>query len=330
MIITKSPWQGADSTNSTSLFISRNGEPAPAGFKGQVVKDGIKRIACMSSTYVAMLDAIGHADAITAVSGIGYINNKHVRQHADAITDIGYEGNIDYERLVSSHPDIVLLYGMNGASSMESKLTELGIPYAYIGDYLEEDPLGKAEWMVVIAELFDQRDRAKSHIDSIANLYDTVKAKACGLEPKPTVMLNTPYGDSWVMAPTSSYVARLISDAGGNYVYTANDTNRSMPIDMEEAYTLANASDVWINTGQYDNAAQLAKQFPKLAAARPIANGQVWNFSRLQSPGGGNDYWESGSINPHLVLTDLAKIFHPDAFANEPFTYYQNISSRQQ
>ena len=55
------------------------------------------------------------------------------------------KGNINYELLLSLDPDLVLLYGVNGASAMESKLEELDIPFMYVGDYLEESPLGKAE-----------------------------------------------------------------------------------------------------------------------------------------------------------------------------------------
>ena len=52
-------------------------------------------------------------------------------------------------------------------------------------------------------------------------------------------MLNVPYGDSWFMPSTQSYVARLITDAGGRYIYQKNTGNASIPIDLEEAYLLA-------------------------------------------------------------------------------------------
>ena len=57
------PWQGAENTE-TTLFIVRNGEKIPAGFTGQVVKAGARRIVCLSSTHVAMLDALGQADRV--------------------------------------------------------------------------------------------------------------------------------------------------------------------------------------------------------------------------------------------------------------------------
>lgn len=126
------PWQGAENTE-TTLFIVRNGEKIPAGFTGQVVKAGARRIVCLSSTYVAMLDALGQVDRVVGVSGRNYISNKYVTTHPEAVADIGFDGNIDYELLLAQRPDLVLLFGVSGASGMESKLLEMGIPFCYIG-----------------------------------------------------------------------------------------------------------------------------------------------------------------------------------------------------
>lgn len=107
------PWQGAENTE-TTLFIVRNGEKIPAGFTGQVVKAGARRIVCLSSTYVAMLDALGQADRVVGVSGRNYISNKYVTTHPEAVADIGFDGNIDYELLLAQRPDLVLLFGVSG------------------------------------------------------------------------------------------------------------------------------------------------------------------------------------------------------------------------
>ena len=72
LITVRNPWQGADSVT-TWLFIVRNGEEVPEGFAGQVLKGDAKRIVAMSSTHIAMLDAIGEVRCITGVSGIDYI-----------------------------------------------------------------------------------------------------------------------------------------------------------------------------------------------------------------------------------------------------------------
>ena len=71
---------------------------------------------------------------------------------AISIADVGFEGAVDYERLTGANPDLVMLYGVNGPNPMEGKLRELGIPYIYIGDYLEESPQAKAEWVVALRD----------------------------------------------------------------------------------------------------------------------------------------------------------------------------------
>ena len=103
LITVRNPWQGADSVT-TWLFIVRNGEEVPEGFAGQVLKGDAKRIVAMSSTHIAMLDAIGEVRCITGVSGIDYISNPDLQARRDSIGDVGYEGNINYELLLSLDP----------------------------------------------------------------------------------------------------------------------------------------------------------------------------------------------------------------------------------
>lgn len=124
-----------------------------------------------------MLDAIGEVRCITGVSGIDYISNPDIQARRDSIGDVGYEGNINYELLLSLDPDLVLLYGVNGASAMESKLEELDIPFMYVGDYLEESPLGKAEWMVVLSEVTGKREKGEKAFAAIPVRYNALKRK---------------------------------------------------------------------------------------------------------------------------------------------------------
>ena len=163
---TYAPWQGAEGEE-TQLFIAR-----------------------MSSTYIAMLDALGEPQRVVGVSGIDYISNPYVASHKEQIGDVGYDGNMNYERLLSLSPDIVLLFGVSGASAMEPKLRELGIPYAYMGEYLEQSPLGKAEWLVAVAEIAGMRERGEEVFREIPLRYDSLKTLAAKAERKPVVMLN--------------------------------------------------------------------------------------------------------------------------------------------
>lgn len=324
IISVSNPWQGADSIV-TRLFIARNGEPVPEDFDGQVLDGDAKRIVCMSSTHVAMLDAVDADDRVVGVSGLDYISNPDIQARRDSIGDVGYEGNINYELLLSLDPDLVLLFGVNGASSMEGKLKELAIPFMYVGDYLEESPLGKAEWLVALSEAAGKREAGEKVFAGIPVRYNALKKRvADAVSDVPSVMLNTPYGDSWFMPSTGSYAVRLIADAGGDYIYKRNTGNASVSIDMEEAYLLASEADVWLNVGMANTLGELKVACPKFSDIRCFRSGRVYNNNARTNAAGGNDYWESAVVNPDLVLRDLVKIFHPE-LVGEDFVYYKQL-----
>lgn len=324
IITVTNPWQGADSIT-TQLFIARGGESAPEGFTGQVLEVDASRIVAMSSTHIAMLNAIGEAGRVVGVSGIDYISNPVISANRDSIGDVGYEGNINYELLISLDPDLVLLYGVNGASSMEGKLNELGIPFMYVGDYLEESPLGKAEWMVALSEVVGKRTEGEQVFGGIPVRYNDLKKRVADtVLDAPSVMLNTPYGDSWFMPSTESYVARLVKDAGGDYIYKKNTGNASLPIDLEEAYKLTSEADMWLNVGMANTLDELKTSCPKFSDTRCFRNGSVWNNNLKTNVAGGNDYYESAVVNPDILLRDLVKIFHPE-LVEEDFVYYKQL-----
>lgn len=324
LLTVTNPWQGADGI-AVQLFIARDGETAPEGFDGQVLEGDAERIVAMSSTHIAMLDAIGEVDRVVGVSGIDYISNPDIQARRDRIGDVGYEGNINYELLLSLDPDLVLLYGVNGASGMEPKLRELGILFLYVGDYLEESPLGKAEWLVVLSEVVGKRAEGEKVFAEILVRYNALKQRVAeNTLDAPSVMLNMPYGDSWFMPSTESYAVRLIKDACGDYIYKKNTGNASTPIDMEEAYLLASAADMWLNVGMANTLGEVKAACPKFVDTRCFLNGDVYNNNACTNAAGGNDYFESAVVHPDLLLRDLVKIFHPE-LVEEPFVYYKRL-----
>lgn len=324
LLTVSNPWQGADSVV-VSLFISRDGEPVPDGFEGQVIDGDAARVITMSSTQIAMLDAIGESRKVVGVSGLGFISSPGIRSRRDSIGDVGYDSNFNYELIMSLDPDIVLLYGVNGASPVESKLRELDIPFIYIGDYLESSPLGKAEWMVALAEIVGRRDDGEKHFKEIAQSYNSLKELVSNaVEDVPKVMLNAPYGDTWFMPAEDNYSVQLIRDAGGEYIYGRNRSGISVPIDIEEAYMLCSDADIWLNPGSAGTLAELAVACPKFTDTDCFRSGHIFNNTRRSTSGGGNDYYESGVVNPDMVLRDLVKIFHP-GLVHEEFVYHKQL-----
>lgn len=316
------PWQGeAVEEQTLAIFTS---EKQAEGYKGQYIVGPAKRIVCMSSSHIAMLDAIDCTNTIVGVSGKQYITNTKITSN-DKIKDIGYDSNLDYETLVMLNPDIVLMYGVTAENSaVTAKLRDLDIPYLYLGDYTEESPLGKAEWMVVVAEIAGCREVGINKFMAIAKRYNEI-ADSVKERNKRVVMLNLPYQDVWYMPSDDSYMVRLVEDAGGQYIYKgSNPTGGSKGISLEEAYMLVSKADLWLNVGQCSSMDELRAAAPHFIDTDVVRKGNIYNNNRRKTRAGGSDFWESAIVNPDVVLADLVSII-----SGEPrdLYYYHSLSS---
>ncbi|MCM1178537.1 MAG: ABC transporter substrate-binding protein [Bacteroidales bacterium] len=320
----KSLWQGADST-SMELFIAADGEKPPYGFRGQVINGNAEKLAVMSSSHIGMLSAVGAAGRIVAVSGLDFVNSPEVSARRDSIMEIGMDSSPDYEGLLAAGTDLVLIYGIASASPMEKKLQSLGIPYIYIGEYFETSPLGRAEWMVAMAEIAGCAEHGKDVFNGIAARYNAIKSSLEDVPSRPQVMLNAPYGDSWFMSPADGVMASLIYDAGGSYIYKGGAGNRSVPVDREEAFMLVSDADFWLDTGHISSMDQLRAELPSFCYAGCVAGGNVYNNDRRLGAGGGNDYWESAPAMPDVLLGDLARILHPELMDDSILYFYRRL-----
>jgi len=63
----------------------------------------------------------------------------------------------------------------------------------------------------------------------------------------------------------------------------------------------------------------------RLAQLPPVVSGKVYNNNLRMSRGGGNDFWESGTVHPELILHDLISIFHPEIANDSLLVYYQKL-----
>ena len=315
------PWQGSVVEEQTLAIF--NSKDAARGYEGEYILGAATRIVCMSTSYIAMLDAVGMEGAVVGVSGRQYVMNERVAANPK-VKDVGYDSNLNYELLVSLNPDVVLMYGVtaeNGA--VTAKLRDLGIPYLYLGDYVEESPLGKAEWLVAIAEIAGCRERGVAQFEAIEERYNAVKAGVQRSEQAPKVMFNLPYQDVWYMPSDESYMVQLVTDAGGDYIYRGKNTSRgSRAVSLEEAYMLVADADIWLNAGQCSTMNDLRSAAPHFVNTRVVQSGEVYNNNCRRTKAGGSDFWESAIVRPDVVLRDLATII---AGGEGELYYYQHL-----
>ena len=330
LLCIRNPWQGA----SDIVFYTEIDSLSPP-----------KRIVAMSSSHAAMLDAVSCSDRIVGLSGCRFIyNNGLCKKIAEGeIAEVGYDSAFDFEKIRSLNADIVLLYGVAGeAKSITDKLDELRIPYIYIGDYLEDDPLGKAEWVVALASLCGVESEGIAFFEEVESRYNALREQKYCSAYKPRVMLNLPYRDTWFMPPHNSYMVRLIEDAGGEYILKTKDERRktkednlsslnsqlstkSMPISLEEALVLAMKADFWINLGQMASKEEVCAAAPRFAKVDAVKFNRLYNNTKRTNESRGSDFWESGAVRPDLILEDLINILHYEA-PTDSLYYYTKLN----
>lgn len=286
------------------------------------VVGSMDRIVCMSSTYVAALSELGCDSTICGVSGIQYISSPEIRRRHDAglVADVGSDANADFERILAVRPDIVVTYFMPGAGEkFISGLNSLGIPVLVLYDYLENSPLARASYIKVFGALCGKAEKADSIFGAVCARYrhvaDSVSAAGA---PVKKVLMNVPYADAWYVPGGENYMSRLVRDAGGEILGSAPGKTESSVISAEEALALSFDADVWLHTGVYESLEEL-HAVPSLSG---IHVESVYNNTLKMTPGGGNDFWESGAVRPDLILGDLAGIF---AGKSSGFHYYRKL-----
>ena len=165
----------------------------------------------MSTTHTAMISALGETASVCGFSGTGFLYDTVLRANVDKglIHDVGYEDNLNKELILKLDPDLVIVYGVGSESSgYIGKLREMGIRILFNADYLEEDPLGKAEWIKLFGSLFSKEEMADSIFRYTEEQYINLRNFISGnSETRPEVMLGLPFRDTWYVSPGNSYIS---------------------------------------------------------------------------------------------------------------------------
>ena len=274
-----------------------------------IVEKPLDNIICMSSSQVAGLAEIGADDMISAVSGLKYITNQTL--HERKVPDIGYEVSLDYEQILSIKPDVILAYTVSGSEPPYlSRLRDLGIRVLILHDHLEDHPLARAEYIRLYGVLTGRQELADSVFSSICSRYDSLAVQTSGRQERVKVLMNVPYGDAWYIPGGDSYMARLVHDAGGEILGSVPGTSASSVISLEDAYGISRSADIWLNPGPCTKLAELVSFHHSFKMFGPVEKGlPIYNNTLRSTPEGGNDFWESGSVRPDLILKDLIAIF---------------------
>jgi iron complex transport system substrate-binding protein len=327
-ITVSKPWQKSQG-ESYSYILTDNPANVPDSLKsGVVIKTPVERVIVFSTTHVGFISALGKSSSIVGVSGRDFICDSVVRSSLEnkKCMDIGFAPNIDFEQILLLKPDLVFLYGLDpSVTSLVKRLKEAGIQSVLVSEFLEDHPLGKAEWIRFFSAFYSCEAYADSVFEEVKNNYLSLKDSASVMKTIPSILVGLPFKDTWFMAGGKSFTSKFIEDAGGNYLWKENSSTEYIPLDLESVFQKAINADIWINTGTAESMNAVLSFDPRFQYVPAFQKGRVFNNNLKINSTGGNDFWESGAVRPDRVLNDLINIFHPEKPVSDLYYYYRKL-----
>jgi iron complex transport system substrate-binding protein len=283
-----------------------------------------------STTHLSLLADLQRLDVLTGVATMKYLTGGEILKRAASgrVREFAPVSVVDTELVVSQRPGLFMTGG--GADAALAVVREAGIPVAVNDEWLEPTALARAEWVKYLSLFLNEERAAQRVYGEVASRYRSLRASAMAVAEakKPTVMTGRGTRGDFVIAGGRSYVAALIADAGGRYVWADNTAEGSVTIDLETQLRRAASADIWINGGGWPSLAAMVSDEPRYAAFKAYRTGQVWVYERRLTPAGANDYWSRAVSRPDLLLADLVRIFHPTLVPEHELQWYIAVPAR--
>lgn len=331
LLTVRNPWRDAPKELAYRYVLYPRGQAQPSGYEGQQVTfiaTPIQRAVCLSTTHIAMLADNGMHANIVGASNLQYIYNEDVQRLAQEgkIAEVGDGGSLNYEKLLSLKPDVVFAFALGNTDDLHERMAKLGLPVVMISEYTESTPLGRAEWTRFIAAFAEKEKEAQERFWKMAEDYEALKKMMVTKSQKPKVLFGLPDKGTWYVPGGKSFVAQLVSDAGGDYLWSENKDRGGSPLSFEAAYERALTAEVWLDVFGASKLSDITSIEPRLAKLPILQAGNVYNYTKRISKGGGYDIFEGGAMSPHRILEDFARILHPEDFPeNKDFYFYERL-----
>ncbi|MBO5848414.1 MAG: ABC transporter substrate-binding protein [Bacteroidales bacterium] len=281
-----------------------------------IIRTPVKSAVAFSSTQWSVFQKLGEIDKVKGILESNYTKNEDILELVarGKITDVGMSTNVNAEKLINLHPDLILYTPYSGVDFSHlgrlSGATMLSFP-----DYLESHPLGRAEWMKVIGLLCGKEEVTNKWFDDVVRRYESLSDKCSKIEDKPTVFSDLPFENQWYVPGGKSYIAKIFADAGGDYIWKDNESTGSLHIDAESVLLKAQQADFWRVINSYDTPftyERLENENELYPLFKAFEEKQLLVCDVRET-----GYFEKSQYEPDILLADFIYHFHPELLTNE-------------
>jgi iron complex transport system substrate-binding protein len=293
-----------------------------------VVQIPIASMFALSLTHMPLLDDLNRVEVLTGIGRGATVNTPSVRERiaAGKVIDFAQTPQIVNAELIISHaPGIMMVSASDNPNY--NVVRNAGIPVVPNTEYLEPTPLGRVEWIKYMGLFLNEERRAQERFARVRDDYQALVGRTSRIpeESRPLVMTGNASRGVFNISGGRSFIARLIQDAGGRYVWSDNESVGSARVELESQLARASKADIWMNLGSWKHLGDMIAEEPRYAEFNAYRRGQVWANNRRVNEGGGNDYWERGLSRPDLLLADVVKILHPELVPNHELHWYRQV-----
>lgn len=277
----------------------------------------LKDVSCLSTSHLYYFSEIGGLDKVKAVSFAESLQDEEVKvaiKKGSLLNLTSGSSDYDAELVLELQPSVFTTYPF-GDDEFE-RLQRAGIQTLHFTEYLEKDPLGRAEWVKLAGFLLGEEEKAEAYFSQIKESYMLTKLKALTKKSeRPSVVNANGYANKWTAPSGNSLVAHFIKDAGGRYVFENDTSSGNLNLDFERVYELANSSDYWASVVFSDSVTleTFVGEEQRLNDTEVMKGGSIFYCNAQEK-----DYFGKGILQPHLILEDLHQIFYPASASYAP------------
>jgi len=324
-----SPWPNSESSYSYALIPKDKMSTMTLNIDeyDAIIATPVNNIVVTSTTHIPALEALGVLDKLSGFPDTQYISSKKARRLIDdeKIKELGNNKALNTEMVIELNPELVVGFSISSENKAYETLQRANIPVVYNGDWTEQTPLGKAEWIKFFAPFFGLEKKADSLFKKIERSYVTAKSLAQKAETKPTVLSGALYKDVWYLPGGNSWAAQFLQDANADYLWKETTETGSLSLSIEAVLTKAKNADFWVSPSQFTSYSAMEKASRHYPQFEAFKNRKLYTFAKTTGETGGLLYYELAPNRPDLVLKDLVHIFHPTLLPDHKPFFFQAL-----
>ncbi len=319
----QNPWPKATKTY-TYILAEKNGKVPDSLQHLPCIAVPIKTIVVTSTTHIPSLEMLDEAQTLVGFPHTDYISSEKTRGLIEAgkVKELGNNHDLNTEVLLDLHPDVIVGYGIDNHNPTLDNLEKSGLAVVLNGDWNEETPLGKAEWIKFFGAFYGKQKEADLLFTTIEKDYLNTLKIAKKATSTPTILAGDMYEDHWYLPKGSSWGSILLKEAQGDYLWEETRGTGSLSLSFETVFEKARDADFWITSGQFTSFKEMIDSNPHYAQFKAFKTKNVYSFSGKKGKTGGVLYYELAPNRPDLVLKDIVKLLHPELLPGyEPYFF---------